>query len=99
MDLVSRIVTFLEDLRELPHYKRIGDALKRAARDGLRTFGYVMREHAEKFPERILLRFEGEVVTYGEYNAGVNRYAHLLRRAGVRRGEAVAIVMENSPAR
>jgi fatty-acyl-CoA synthase len=97
MDLLSRIATFLEDVREIPHYKRIGDALKRAAADGLRTCGYVMRAQAERIPDRPLLRFEAETVSYGAYNAGVNRYADVLRRSGVSRGAAVALMMENSP--
>ena len=98
MDLLSRIVTLVEDLREIPHYKRIGDALKQAGSQGFRTCGYVIREQAEKIPDRVFLRFEAETVTYGAYNEGVNRYAAVLARAGVVRGDAVAIVMENSPA-
>jgi fatty-acyl-CoA synthase len=98
MDFVSRLVTFIEDLRELPHYKRIGDALKQARAGGFRTCGYVMREHAERIPDRVLLRFEQETVTYGAYNLGVNRNANLLRRSGLGRGDVVAIMMENSPA-
>ncbi len=98
MDFLSHVVTFFEDLRELPHYMRIGVALKRAQAGGFRTCGYLMREHAEKIPDRVLLRFEEETVTYGGYNAGVNRYAGVARAAGVQRGEAVAIMMENSPA-
>ncbi len=97
MDRLSRLITLLEDVRELPHYKRIGDALKRAGAEGFRTCGYVMREQAEKIPDRLLLRFEDESVTYAAYNAGVNRYANLLSAAGVARGDAVAIMMENSP--
>ncbi|MBI4517057.1 MAG: long-chain-acyl-CoA synthetase [Deltaproteobacteria bacterium] len=97
MDLLSRVITLVEDVRELPAYARIGLALKRAGRGGLPTCGYVMRAQAEKIPERVLLRFEDETVTYGEYNAGVNRYANLLENAGVARGEVVAIMMENSP--
>jgi fatty-acyl-CoA synthase len=97
MDWPSRLLTLLEDLREIPAYKRIGDALKQAGAGGLRTCGYVMREQAERIPDRILLRFEEETVSFGAYNAGVNRYVDLLARAGVRRGDAVAIMMENSP--
>jgi fatty-acyl-CoA synthase len=97
MDFLSRIVTLFEDLRELPHYKRIGDALKAAGAGGLRTCGYLMREQAERIPDRVLLRFEEETVSYGAYNDGVNRYANLLAGAGVGRGDAVAIMMQNSP--
>jgi fatty-acyl-CoA synthase len=96
MDLLSRIATFVEDVREIPHFKRVGDALKRAGADGLRTSGYVMREQAERIPDRVLLRFEDATVSYGAYNQGVNRYADVIRRAGVARGSAVAIMMENS---
>src|SRR5690349_7664798 len=98
MDILSLVLTFLEDLSELPHYKRIADALSEAQRGGLRTCGYVAREQAERIPERTLLRFENETVSYGAFNAGVNRYADLLRRHGAARGEALAIMMENSPA-
>jgi fatty-acyl-CoA synthase len=98
MDIASRIVTLIEDLREIPHFKRIGDALKEAGSGGFQTCGYLMRTQAEKIPDRDLLRFEDATVSYGAYNAGVNRYANLLRARGVQRGEAVAIMMENSPA-
>src|SRR5689334_16190854 len=97
MDFPSRLLTLIEDLREIPHFKRIGDALKQAGADGFRTCGYLMREQAERIPDRPLLRFEEETVSYGAYNDGVNRYASLLAGAGVRRGDAVAIMMENSP--
>jgi fatty-acyl-CoA synthase len=97
MDFPSRIRTFIEDVREIPHYKRIGDALKQASVDGLRTCGYVMREQAERIPDRVFLRFETETVTFGDYNRGVNRYGSVLRKAGVAGGDAVAVMMENSP--
>src|SRR5215470_14410458 len=39
----------------------------------------------------------GETVTYGEYETRCNRAAHLLRAAGLRRGDHIAVLMENSP--
>ena len=59
MDLLSRIVTFVEDLREIPHFKRIGDALKQAGAGGFRTCGYVMREQAEQIPDRVAAALRG----------------------------------------
>lgn len=85
-------------MREIPHFKRIGDALKEAGRSGFRTAGHVVREQAERIPDRPFLRFENETVSFGEYNAGVNRFANALRRAGIERGAPVALMMENSPA-
>jgi len=62
------------------------------------TAGYVMREQAERIPDRPFLRFEDETVSFGAYNAGVNRYAAALRRLGVERGDPVAVMMDNSSA-
>jgi len=39
----------------------------------------------------------GETVTYGEYEARSNRVAHLLRAAGLRRGDHISIFIENQP--
>src|SRR6266568_4459871 len=39
----------------------------------------------------------GETVTYAEYEAGSNRVAHLLRAAGLRRGDHISIFIENQP--
>jgi fatty-acyl-CoA synthase len=61
------------------------------------TFGVLIREQAERIPDRIALRFEDETVTYGAYNAAVNRLVAVLARAGVRRGTSVAVLCLNSP--
>ena len=39
----------------------------------------------------------GESVSYGEYEARCNRAAHLLRAAGLRRGDHIAVFIENQP--
>jgi fatty-acyl-CoA synthase len=98
MDLPSRVATLTEDLIELPKFLRIRRALQGAGAGAFRTMGYVCRAQAEKIPDRVALRFERETVTYGEFNRGVNRYANALARAGVGKGDAVNIMMENSPA-
>ena len=61
------------------------------------TFGPLVRRQAEAFPDRVALAFEHDALTYGTYNDEVNRLAHCLRHAGVRRGEPVAILCANSP--
>ena len=87
-----------EDVRELPTFIGMGRALRRAAPDGRETLGVLVREQAQRIPDRVLLRFETEMVTYGEFNAFVNAFAAVFRQAGVTRGEPVALIMENSPA-
>jgi long-chain acyl-CoA synthetase len=57
------------------------------------------RQHAEQHPDQpaIIMATSGETVTYGEYEARCNRAAHLLRAAGLQRGDHIAVLMENSP--
>jgi long-chain acyl-CoA synthetase len=56
-------------------------------------------EAAKAHPDQpaIVMASGGEVVTYGEYEAAANRIAHLLRDAGLRRRDHMAIFMENDP--
>ncbi|MGI5129764.1 acyl-CoA synthetase [Pseudonocardia sp. CA-107938] len=53
--------------------------------------------HARTDPDRIAYRIvpSGEVVTYGELDARSNQAAHLFRSLGLRRGDVVAILLEN----
>jgi len=86
-----------DDLRELPTFIGMARALRRAAPDGRETLGVLVREQAQRIPNRVALRFETETVTYGEFNACVNAFAAVFKHAGVTRGEPVALIMENSP--
>jgi fatty-acyl-CoA synthase len=61
------------------------------------TFGPFIRTQAEAIPDRVALKFERETVTYGAYDAAVNRLAWTLRRDGVGAGTPVAILAPNSP--
>ena len=57
-----------------------------------------IREHAQATPDKpaVILYPSGTVVTFGEREARANRLAHLFRQAGLREGDAVAILMENN---
>ena len=57
------------------------------------------RQHAADHPDQpaIIMAASGETVTYGQYEARCNRTAHLLRAAGLQRGDHIAVLMENSP--
>ena len=96
MDLLSRVFTRVEDWIELPRYRGIRSEMTAQA-SSFRTMGWVCRDHAEKIPDRVALRFEDDVISYGSYNEGVNRYVDLMRRRGVAKGDVVNIMMENSP--
>ena len=57
------------------------------------------RQHALEHPDQpaIVMASSGESVTFAEYEARCNATAHLLRAAGLQRGDHVAIFMENQP--
>lgn len=56
-----------------------------------------MRSWAETTPDHIALSFYGRDVTYGELNNLADRMAHGLKDLGVKRGDRVAIHMQNCP--
>ena len=57
------------------------------------------RQQAMAHPDKpaIIMASSGETVTFGEYEDRSNRVAHFLRDAGLRRGDHIAVFMENCP--
>src|SRR5215471_16460667 len=57
------------------------------------------RQHALEHPEKpaIVMATSGDTLTFAEYEARCNATAHLLRAAGLRRGDHIAVFMENQP--
>jgi long-chain acyl-CoA synthetase len=57
------------------------------------------RQQAKTHPDKpaIIMASSGETVTFGEYEVRSNRAAHLLQDCGLRRGDHIAVFIENSP--
>ena len=57
------------------------------------------RQQAMTHPDQpaIIMAASGETITFSEYEARCNRVARLLRDTGLRRGDHIAVFMENSP--
>ncbi|MDP7704438.1 fatty-acid--CoA ligase FadD4 [Mycobacterium sp. TY815] len=57
-----------------------------------------IRPHALAHPDKpaVILYPSGTVVTFGELEARANRLAHYFGQAGLREGDAIAILMENN---
>lgn len=60
------------------------------------SIGKVFQHRAARHSGDVFIRFEDEVVTYGQANETANRYAAVLAARGVQRGDVVAIILENS---
>jgi long-chain acyl-CoA synthetase len=56
------------------------------------------RQHAVDHPGKpaIIMAASGETVSYSELEARANQVAHLLRAAGLQRGDHISVFMENS---
>ncbi len=56
-------------------------------------------KHAAATPDRAayVMAATGETVTYGELERRANQGAHLLRALGLKRGDGIAVMMDNSP--
>ena len=59
------------------------------------SYGAQVQRNAEAFGDRIAMIFEGEQVTWQEFNELVNRYAHSFAAKGLSRGDTASVIMEN----
>jgi long-chain acyl-CoA synthetase len=55
--------------------------------------------HARSFPDKpaLIMQPSGRVTTYAELEEGSNKAAHLFRSLGLKRGDVVAVFLENHP--
>jgi acyl-CoA synthetase (AMP-forming)/AMP-acid ligase II len=60
-------------------------------------FGRLLAENAERLPNQVALRVSNECFTWREFNMEANRYAAFFLRQGLRRGDVVALLMDNRP--
>ncbi|MBO1754008.1 long-chain-acyl-CoA synthetase [Allobranchiibius sp. CTAmp26] len=84
----------LRALPELRHTitKGPGLTLKPTA---VMSIGSVFQEEAAAHPDRPFLKGGDRVITYGEANAQINRYAYTLIGEGVQRGDVVGLMAAN----
>jgi len=59
-------------------------------------FGY-FKDIALRVPDRVALDFYGKEMSYGQLNVAIDRFARGLWKLGVRKGDRVALMMENCP--
>jgi fatty-acyl-CoA synthase len=61
------------------------------------TTADLVEQWADRTPDAEAICFEGRRISYAEYDAWGNRYAHWARRQGIQAGDVVALLMENRP--
>jgi len=65
--------------------------------DRLRATGMAIALHAREAPERLAILSPAGDLTYGELNARANQLARYLRRRGLGRRDAIALLCSNRP--
>jgi fatty-acyl-CoA synthase len=93
-DIATRAPALLADL---PVIARGMLTLARAQPNFKISIGKVFQDRAERYGDRIFIRFGDQQLTYREANAAANRYAAVLAARGVGRGDVVGIMLRNSP--
>jgi citronellyl-CoA synthetase len=63
--------------------------------DEATSMGLLFQETSAKYATKSAIIFEGRELTWGQFNALVNQFAHLFKQQGVNRGDTVAVMMEN----
>ena len=61
------------------------------------TLGTLVESNARKYGNRPAILFEDRMLTYQEFNAWTNRIANYLRGQGLRKGDAIAVMLDNRP--
>ncbi|MBO0950113.1 non-ribosomal peptide synthetase [Fibrella forsythiae] len=61
-----------------------------------KALGTLLGETAQRFPDKIAIRFRQESLTYSELDEQANQVAHALRAQGVRPGDRVGLAVDRS---
>ena len=95
--MLERIRKIKEVARVFGEMRHLLPALnfKMPAHTETRSVASAFEDTVADFPERLMLVFEGPEWTYREFNESVNRFARVLQAHGVKRGDSVALLMEN----
>ena len=88
IEILSVLSNFLYILPTLLSFKPPGDGERS-------SLGMMLQRTAAKHGNRTAIIFEDKILTWSEFNHLSNRYAHCLKSRGVKRGDCVAVFMEN----
>lgn len=61
------------------------------------TLGTLIERNADKYGDRPAVMYEDRRLSYAEFNAWANRFAHYFRERGLAKGDAIAVLLENRP--
>ena len=85
------------ELRFLGSMRRLMAKTGNLKPDSPTTLADVIEHWVRTRPKNVAIWFEDKRYTYAQYDAHANRYARWAQSIGLKRGDAVALLMENRP--
>ncbi|MFW9895761.1 MAG: long-chain-acyl-CoA synthetase [Candidatus Thorarchaeota archaeon] len=83
--------------KERAAYDRYLIELKKLEENPNQSVGIYVEQFAENIPDKVALYFEDKFWTWKEFNEESNRYANFFLERGIKPGDIIALMMENSP--
>ena len=94
MDIARRLPGIIKRFPAIAkglYYYSIKDAQKTI------TLGTLVENNAEKYANRPAILFEDRSITWGDFNAWSNRIAGYFQAQGLKKGDSIAVFLENRP--
>ncbi|TNE77042.1 MAG: long-chain-acyl-CoA synthetase [Gammaproteobacteria bacterium] len=61
------------------------------------TLGTLIEQNAEKYGQRPAIMYEDRSLSWSEFNSWANQIARFLQAQGLRKGDAIAVLLDNRP--
>jgi fatty-acyl-CoA synthase len=91
LEPVAREFRILGSMRRL--LRRVG----KLKAESPSTVADIIERWARERPDNVAIYFEDKRYTYGDYDGAANRYARWAQTQGLKKGDVVALLMENRP--
>jgi citronellyl-CoA synthetase len=59
------------------------------------SWGLILEENTQKYPDNPAIKFEDTILTYKEFNDKVNQYANYFISLGLKKGDVVKVLIKN----
>jgi len=69
----------------------------RLKKERIQSLGSELEKQARKKPDKTLIIFEDRELTFDQFNKIANRYSHMCLKMDLKKGDNVALVMDNRP--
>lgn len=98
------VIRFSQVTAKIPHLAtKLPHLLSGLSKAYLRTpntpagLGIAFEQTARKYPQGIALKFEDQSFSYQQLNEWANQIAHLYLKLGAKKGDVIALMLENRP--